>query len=65
MINDTAEELRTAAKAIRADASWPSEEVSFALADLLDEVADDRHLELPHWVEAAALKIARAYVGGE
>lgn len=37
--------------------------VALAVADWLDEVAADRHSSLPEWVEAAALAIARAYLG--
>jgi hypothetical protein len=37
--------------------------VGLALADWLDEVADDRHPSLPAWVEDAALRMARAIVG--
>jgi hypothetical protein len=37
--------------------------VALPLAGWLDEVAADRHSSLPAWVESAALKIARAYLG--
>jgi hypothetical protein len=36
--------------------------VAAAVADWLDEVADDRHACLDAWVEVAALRIARAYL---
>jgi hypothetical protein len=39
--------------------------VALAVADWLDEVADDRHPELPAWVESGALTVARAYLGTE
>ena len=60
---EPSQELREAAKRIRADASWPSEDLMLAVGDLLDEVAADRHSSLPAWVESAALKVARAYLG--
>jgi len=65
MPDTPSQELREAAKRIRADASWPAEDLAFAIAGLLDEVADDRHSVLPDWVENGALAIARAYPGSE
>lgn len=38
--------------------------VAALLADLLGEVAADRHASLPQWVEDAALAVARAVLGG-
>ena len=62
-MSELSQELREAAKRIRADASWPSEELSFAVAGLLDEVAAASHSSSPAWVvESAALKVARAYL---
>lgn len=37
--------------------------VALAVADWLDEVAADSHASLDAWVEQAALKVARAYLG--
>jgi hypothetical protein len=42
-------------------ASWHPG-VTLAVADWLDEVADDRHACLDGWVVSAALRIARAYL---
>ena len=55
------EELREAAEGC---ADWVEDMPEFykAVGEFLAEVADDRHPELPAWVEAAALKIARAYL---
>jgi hypothetical protein len=62
-VTTPAEELREAAKRIRRDAAWPTEDLSFAVADWLEEVADDRHASLPAWVDDGALRIARACLG--
>lgn len=37
--------------------------VALPVAEWLDEVADDRHACLDAWVERAAFKVARAYLG--
>ena len=53
-------------KADHADAQYIASmppPVALAVADLLDEVAADRHPELPAWGECAALTVARAYLG--
>jgi hypothetical protein len=50
-VTTPAEELREAAKRIRRDAAWPTEDLSFAVADWLEEVADDCHASLPAWVD--------------
>jgi hypothetical protein len=66
-----AEELRAAAKRIRADASWPSEALMLALGDHLDAVArvvdgtaSAEAGELPDACRTA-LKVARACLGSE
>jgi hypothetical protein len=58
-----AQELREAAKAMRADASWPSEDFAMTVANWLDIEAGILEKGLPDptagWAEARA--VARAY----
>jgi len=50
--------MRRAAAEMRTEGGWV-----WAVADWLEEVADDRHPELPAWVDDGALRIAHAYLG--
>jgi hypothetical protein len=64
-----AQELREAAKAMRADASWPSEDFAMAVADWLDAAAEQgAYYEATGaqlHPDSYALKVARAYLGTE
>jgi hypothetical protein len=62
----TADELREAAKHLRQDAAWPTEDLSFAVAEWLETEA---HMAEQRGNSAEghtfhALKVARAYSGG-
>ena len=58
-----AEELRHAAKRIRSDAAWPSEELSVALAALLDELAEHADHGSQGALVQDGIVVARAYLG--
>ncbi len=63
-----AAELRAAAKRLREDASWPSEDLSLAVADWLDAEAMSAELlaagvEVPRLPVVSALKVARIILG--
>ena len=57
------EELRHAAKRIRNDAAWPSEELSVAVAALLDELAEHADHGSQGALVQDGIVVARAYLG--